>query len=204
MNYVEQRYSSAYDLEHFSVQETQQSLSAALNSPASVRSMSKHLSKNFSDVYQGSQTMRAFLAEHNKSLKRGQALVTSTAVNAEGESTGMVMEEGLSVSKRDHKNITTCSNCGNPNNLRICKGCKQKFFCSRSCQRVSSLHRRDINLVLTFIVRLYGRKVIGILVPAPRAIDLYTSDSNSVVVPTETVTRSYGTLYISPRKNMNL
>ncbi|GJE93652.1 zf-MYND domain-containing protein [Phanerochaete sordida] len=131
-NYAHTPFSAAYSLEHFSAGDTQRALAAALDSPASVRSMSKQ----FAAMLDGSdRTPRAHDAPDT--LKRGQQIVATEVLDAEGKPTGVFLEEGVAKSRRDHPDTTACANCGSPNNLKVCSGCKKKYFCSRSCQRVS-------------------------------------------------------------------
>lgn len=137
MNYASLPYSSAYNLEFFSVEETQKAVSGAFDSPASLRSMSKHLNQDFTDVDDGGQSVRATLAEHNQTLRKGQALMTFPVYDADGNPTGRVVEEGVSESRRDNPSHTACANCGSPKNLKVCTGCRQRFFCSRSCLRTA-------------------------------------------------------------------
>ena len=150
-NYASVPYSSAYDLEQFSVERTQRAVSAALDSPASLRSVSKHFNHRLIED-EDDRTMRAKHVEENSMLRKGQTIVQKPVYDAEGNTTGTVLEEGVSESRRDNLGNTACANCGSPKNLKLCSGCRQKFFCSRSCQRVSLSWRqrlaRNVHLVL--------------------------------------------------------
>lgn len=180
-NYATLPYSSAYDLEHFSVEETQKALLDALNSPASIRSMSKHYDQDFTDISGEGPTIRAILAEHNRGfLKKGQTLVKAPVLDAAGNHTGAFVEEGgVSETRRDNPDSTACSNCGSPNDLKVCSGCRQKFFCSRSCQRVrafNSLFDRSVHLLL----RRFGRRDIKRVYGFQKEVTYYIKDSKKM------------------------
>ncbi|KAJ7258385.1 MM3350-like domain-containing protein [Mycena haematopus] len=49
---------------------------------------------------------------------------------------------------RDSKRATACAACGNPNDLKACSGCGQRFYCGQACQKAhwKSTHKRECAL----------------------------------------------------------
>lgn len=129
-SYSEQQYSSNFDFDHFSVMDTQRAVRAALDSKASIPSSSKQFVAPLIRNYEGIH------GQFSNNLKRGQKVVRTPVVNDFGIPTRTFMEEGVSAGRPDRPGNTACSNCGSPNNLKACSGCKQKYYCTRSCQRV--------------------------------------------------------------------
>ena len=69
-------------------------------------------------------------------LKKGQTLVRTPVLRDDGTPSRVFMEEGVAAQRRDNPGVTACANCGSPHGLKACSGCKQRYYCSRSCQRV--------------------------------------------------------------------
>ncbi|KAJ7195805.1 MM3350-like domain-containing protein, partial [Mycena pura] len=44
--------------------------------------------------------------------------------------------EELKKDGRDSRRATACAACGNPNDLKACSGCGQRFYCGPACQKV--------------------------------------------------------------------
>ncbi|KAJ7161212.1 MM3350-like domain-containing protein [Mycena filopes] len=53
--------------------------------------------------------------------------------------------EELKKDGRDSRRATACAACGNPNDLKACSGCSQRFYCSQACQKAhwKSTHKRE-------------------------------------------------------------
>jgi len=52
--------------------------------------------------------------------------------------------------KGDNMRAPACGQCGNPNNLRLCTGCKKRYCRSKECQKVSRVSSLTIGLT-TFL-----------------------------------------------------
>ncbi|KAJ7755122.1 MM3350-like domain-containing protein [Mycena metata] len=65
---------------------------------------------------------------------------------APGDSFGFFEE--LKKDGRDSRRATACAACGNPNDLKACSGCGQRFYCGQACQKAhwKSTHKRECAL----------------------------------------------------------
>ncbi|KAJ7097162.1 hypothetical protein B0H15DRAFT_825041 [Mycena belliarum] len=61
---------------------------------------------------------------------------------------GFGFYEELKKDGRDSRRATACAACGNPNDLKACSGCGQRFYCGQPCQRAhwKSTHKRECAL----------------------------------------------------------
>ena len=123
-SYQKQRRDPNFDFDHFSVPETQAAVQAALDSKTSLASSSKQYVFPMVEDYE--EKSKAF----HPGLKKGQKILRTVLPG------GTILQEGVATRRPDHPDVTACSNCGSPSNLKACSGCKQKYYCSRSCQRV--------------------------------------------------------------------
>ncbi|KAJ6474005.1 MM3350-like domain-containing protein [Mycena vitilis] len=73
----------------------------------------------------------------------GGRTVTSEITRSPNDGFGYYQE--LKKDGRDSRRATACASCGNPNDLKACSGCAQRFYCSKACQNVhwKSTHRRE-------------------------------------------------------------
>ncbi|KAJ7610451.1 MM3350-like domain-containing protein [Roridomyces roridus] len=64
---------------------------------------------------------------------------------AEGEEISFGFFEELKKDGRDSRRATACAACGNPNDLKACSGCGQRFYCGQACQKAhwKSTHKRE-------------------------------------------------------------
>ncbi|KIP03276.1 hypothetical protein PHLGIDRAFT_121719 [Phlebiopsis gigantea 11061_1 CR5-6] len=120
-SYQKQRRDPNFDFDRFSIPQTQAAVQAALDSKASLANSSKrYLTPMVEDYDEQSRTF-------NPGLKKGQKLVRTVLP------TGTILQEGVAIRRPDHPDITACTNCGSPNDLKACSGFRQKYYCSRSC-----------------------------------------------------------------------
>lgn len=139
-NYSSKPTAHDFDFDDFDLPATRQAVADALSSKASVPSVAKQFIVPFADGV----SLRAEVAAHNKTLKKGQKIVTTPVLNEDGEPTGEYWEEAVNETRRDRLSNTACAQCGSPNDLKACSGCKQICYCSRSCQKVCDLQRFQV------------------------------------------------------------
>lgn len=132
-NYSSKRRVKDFDFEEFDLEAARRAVADTLNSKASIPSLAKQFVVPFTDE----ESMRAQVATHNGTLKKGQKIVKTPVLDEHGVPTGTYLEEAVNETRRDRLSNTACANCGSPNDLKACSGCKQMYYCSRSCQRVS-------------------------------------------------------------------
>ena len=151
-NYSTVSFSEAYNLETFSVDDTQRAVSEALNSPASVHRMSKkHTTPLVNDP--GMRTLREEMLAQRGFSGRGESLVKTMA---SGDATGF-WEEGVT-EVRDKAVKSACSHCGNPRHLKKCGGCQAKLYCSDSCLKVRLFQVASYRSFYSFEYRPLGRR----------------------------------------------
>lgn len=119
-----------FEFNCFSVDQTQKAVLAALDSKLSVPGSSKHFVTPLTLDFDEKTHF------YPNSLRKGQKLVRTPMFREDGSPMHVFMEEGVAEKRRDNPGNTACSNCGSPHNLKACSGCKQRYYCSRSCQRV--------------------------------------------------------------------
>lgn len=88
------------------------------------------------DRMQALKEMLVRLGIDPKTLKKGVG-ITQTPVPG---SSGVVLEEGVSVRRKDNPGNTACSYCGSSNDLKACGSCGQRYYCGKECRRVSRLN----------------------------------------------------------------
>lgn len=104
----------------FDTEDARMAVMRALNSPTSVPG------KQFvSPLVEGAGSSLGF------GLKKREVLVRTL----DSDLSGGLIEEVVST-RRDNIRATACAQCGNPNNLRLCTGCKKRYYCSKECQKV--------------------------------------------------------------------
>ncbi|GJE93646.1 zf-MYND domain-containing protein [Phanerochaete sordida] len=128
--YAGQRWDPHFDFAEFSVPATQRAVAAAVASKLSVPGGAKHFSALLAA---GADDALVYPS----TLKKGQRLVRTPVPRADGAPARVFMEEGVAQERRDNPANTACANCGSPHGLKACSGCKQRYYCSRSCQRAN-------------------------------------------------------------------
>jgi len=108
----------------FDIEDARMAVTKALNSPTSIPG------KQFvAQLVEGAGSNLGY------GLKKRQALVRTV----DSDFSGGFFEEVVST-KRDNIRASACAQCGNPNNLRLCTGCKKRYYCSKECQKVGGRH----------------------------------------------------------------
>ena len=103
-----------FDPYYFDLKQCQLDLSRAFCSRASISSGSKVvIYPSGKEKLRSAITTRGNIKEMTKILKNGSAFIRETIS-----------------SKRDQKNNTLCYNCGSPNDLQSCGGCRMVWYCS--------------------------------------------------------------------------
>ena len=105
----------------FDIEDARMAVTKALNSPTSIPGK-----LYVAPLVEGAGSSLGF------GLKKREALVRTV----DSDSSGGFFEEVVST-KRDNIRASACAQCGNPNNLRLCTGCKKRYYCSKECQKVS-------------------------------------------------------------------
>ncbi|EIW61073.1 uncharacterized protein TRAVEDRAFT_166210 [Trametes versicolor FP-101664 SS1] len=145
-----------YDFDHFDFPGTRAAVRAALDSKASLSWGSKTAvhplgkTKGRDLVRKEHQAMR--LGIHPNDLKKGTK-VRHTRANTKGA----FIEEGVANRRVDNPKNTTCAWCGNPHDLKICTGCRQRYYCKKACHsvRCSTTHVQRSSLSRT---QAHGRR----------------------------------------------
>jgi len=114
---------SQFDPTFFSLEKTRKDLLDALNSSAST-GHGKQFFMNLGGMGSNDNQSPFFGNLQNEKVK------TSSSPG------GFKMTETISTVK-DPKNIAICANCGNPNNIKRCSGCRKISYCSPECQKNS-------------------------------------------------------------------
>jgi hypothetical protein len=81
---------------------------------------------------------------------------------------------------RDSRRATACAACGNPNDLKTCSGCGQRFYCGQACQKVRLHCRLEHGLTLA---RLIGNLLTNGIAPWTRST-LQVDFSVKICTPT--------------------
>ncbi|EFN53808.1 hypothetical protein CHLNCDRAFT_136514 [Chlorella variabilis] len=122
--------------QRFVLAEAQAALEAALASRASVSSGSKQFVTPLGMWGDG---------RHGAGVDGliGGALGRGQQLRQQAEPTGSILTETVATCK-DPRGVAVCANCGNPNNLMSCGGCKLLRFCGRQCQlQAWPRHKQD-------------------------------------------------------------
>ena len=109
----------------FDIEDARAAVTKALNSPTSIPGK-----QYVAPLVEGAGSSLGF------GLKKREALVRT----ADSDSSGGFFEEVVST-RRDNIRAAACAQCGNPNNLRICTGCRKRYYCSKGCQKVGRSFR---------------------------------------------------------------
>jgi len=111
----------------FDIEDARMAVTKALNSPTSIPGK-----QYVAPLVEGAGSNLGF------GLKKKEALLRTM----DSDLSGGFFEEVVPT-KRDNIRASACAQCGNPNNLRLCTGCKRRYYCSKECQKVG---RRYISL----------------------------------------------------------
>lgn len=122
---------AAYDFDAFDVEETRGRVRRALDSKASMPGASKKVVTPIGEEDEMSAMLR--LGMHPSQMKKGTVLVQTPVA---GSSAGAFWEEGVRERRMDNPGNTACAWCGNPNELKACARCKQRYYCGKACQKV--------------------------------------------------------------------
>ena len=183
-NGYKSRYVSPnFDFNAFSAIDAQRAIQEALDSKMSIPAASKRIAVPMVPNAVPDPT------GIKQGLRKGQKYVRTALKDEFGVPTGSFMEEGVAEKRRDNPANTACASCGSPNNLKACSGCKQRYYCSRTCQRVcrstlQSLHDLQLNIAPTGTLgtrtqeRWYSTKVASLHIPCTN--NYTTSLSSSV------------------------
>lgn len=121
VNYVERGWKrSEFDLDKFDLEDARKAVVDALNSHGSVAG------RGFTTRLGEGATLAEMMRQKGQTIKR-----TPDVLNP---SSGY-WEETVST-KRDNLRKTACANCGSPNDLKVCVLCRQRYYCSKDCQKV--------------------------------------------------------------------
>jgi len=113
---------SYFDPKFFSLEKTRKNLLDALNSAAST-GHGKQFFMNLGGMDSNDNSSPFFGNLQNEKVK------TSSSPG------GFKMTETVSTVK-DPRTIAICANCGNPNNIKRCSGCRKISYCSPECQKI--------------------------------------------------------------------
>ncbi|KAJ7826817.1 hypothetical protein B0H14DRAFT_2816664, partial [Mycena olivaceomarginata] len=113
---------SKFDPDYFDLAETTQAVMAALGTKLSYSPGAKTFKVPFAP--------EALLGPLSASKRKTTREVTMSP----GDSFGFYEE--LKKDGRDSRRATACAACGNPNDLKACSGCGQRFYCGQACQKV--------------------------------------------------------------------
>lgn len=121
VNYVERGWKrSEFDVDKFDVEDARRAVANALNSHGSVAG------RGFTTRLSEGNTLAEMMRQKGQAIKRTPDILNPT---------GGVWEETIST-KRDNLRKSACANCGSPNDLKVCDLCRQRYYCSRACQKV--------------------------------------------------------------------
>jgi len=111
----------------FDIEDARMAVAKALDSPMSIPGK-----QYVSPLVEGAGSNLGF------GLKKKEALLRTV----DSDLSGGFFEEVVST-KRDNIRASACAQCGNPNNLRLCTGCKKRYYCSKECQKIhwKELHK---------------------------------------------------------------
>ena len=125
-----------WDFDGFDMERTRKAIKEALESNASVPSLSKHFVQPIGDSPEEVMSpsgVRSRLGIDPQTMKKGTRLLQTPL----DPISGVFLEEGVNTRRKNEKGNTACAQCGNPNDLRACSQCKQWYYCSKECQKVS-------------------------------------------------------------------
>ncbi|KAK9827517.1 hypothetical protein WJX74_007579 [Apatococcus lobatus] len=123
-----------FDPDEFSVEGAQQAVSTAFRTRASVVQGSKQFTMPMSGFAPGA--VQAPAQKGNKNILQEDEF--------EGITGPRYLQETVAT-RRDKGDNTLCAECGSPNNLKLCSGCKKIRFCGQTCQRAAwkAWHRQQ-------------------------------------------------------------
>jgi len=121
----------SWSLDWFDIDDARMTVTKALNGPTSIPGR-----QYLAPLVEGAGSNLGF------GLKKRETLVRTL----DSDFSGGFFEEVI-LTKRDNIRASACAQCGNPNNLRPCTGCKKRYCCSKECQKVSRHVSRPLQLV---------------------------------------------------------
>ncbi|KAJ7327906.1 MM3350-like domain-containing protein [Mycena albidolilacea] len=132
-NYTDRGWNKAskFDPDYFDLAEMTQAVMAALGTKLSYSPGAKTFKVPF--------VPEALLGPLSASKRKTTREVTMSP----GDSFGFYEE--LKKDGRDSRRATACAACGNPNDLKACSGCGQRFYCGQACQKAhwKSTHKQE-------------------------------------------------------------
>lgn len=133
-----------YSFDEFDIDECRAEVQAALDSKASLSYASKKFVVPVGDSPEKLMQADGIAGRgiNVKDMKKGHAVV-QTPVGQRGQ----FMEEGVKATRRDNPTDTACAWCGSPHGLMACTGCRQRYYCSKVCQKVGFLVPNFVALV---------------------------------------------------------
>ncbi|KAJ7024662.1 MM3350-like domain-containing protein [Mycena alexandri] len=135
-NYTDRGWNkkSKFDPDYFDLAETTQAVMAALGTKLSYSPGAKTFKVPFAP--------EALLGPLGATKRKTTREVTMSP----GDSFGFFEE--LKKDGRDSRRATACAACGNPNDLKACSGCGQRFYCGQACQKAhwKSTHKRECTM----------------------------------------------------------
>jgi len=132
VNYIERGWKrNEFDLDRFDLDDARSAVMKALNSNGSIAGRAYTMPLGGPPVKSLAEMM----------MHRGQA-VTRTYDTASVGPHGGYWEETIST-KRDNIRKTACAGCGSPHDLKVCVRCRQRYYCSKTCQKThwKELHK---------------------------------------------------------------
>jgi hypothetical protein len=153
-NYTDRGWNkrSKFDPDYFDLAETTRAVMAALGTKLSYSP--------------GAMTFKMPLAPEALlgPLSASKRKTTREVTMSPGDSFGFFEE--LKKDGRDSRRATACAACGNPNDLKACSGCGQRFYCGQACQKVRLHCRLKHGLTLA---RLIGNLLTSGIAPWTRS-----------------------------------
>ncbi|KAK7042158.1 MYND-type domain-containing protein [Favolaschia claudopus] len=128
----DKKLGAKFDPDYFDLAETTQAVMTALGTKLSYSPGAKAFKIPF--------TPEALMGQ---SLMPSKHKTTREVTLSPGDEFGFYEE--LKKDGRDSRRATACAACGNPNDLKACSGCGQRFYCGRACQTAhwKSTHKRE-------------------------------------------------------------
>ena len=127
-----------YDFDAFDLEGARRAVKEAVDSKASLPYASKRFVAPVGgggiEALLSDESVMTRLGIDPRKLKRGLGIAQTPVP---GSTSGMFMEEGVNMHRKDNPGNTACANCGSPNDLKACGNCGQRYYCTKECQKAS-------------------------------------------------------------------